>query len=210
MVDTRGRNEWLKLIAVVTMLIDHIGLVYYPDELWLRAIGRLAMPIFAYLIAQGYIHSSDTNRYLKRLALFAVISQIPFVLMNDLPWTQGNMLVTFTLSLLWLKLGWKWSPLFIFIGLVVPMDYGFYGLCMAPVFYWLRDRPGFTLGALTLTTLVVSYVYIWPLQIIAIGGVWLALYLPNLEWSWRWRVPRIFWYWFYPGHMLILWAGTMV
>ena len=69
----------LKLIAATTMLIDHIGHVYWPlTPFYFRLIGRVAFPIFAYLVAEGCRHTTNLNRYLLRLGLFALISHIPF------------------------------------------------------------------------------------------------------------------------------------
>lgn len=74
----------LKVIAIVSMLIDHIGAVFLSDnkypELYLaaRLIGRLAFPIFVFLIVEGFYHTKDIMKYLKRLGIFAIISEIPF------------------------------------------------------------------------------------------------------------------------------------
>lgn len=70
----------LKVIACASMLIDHVGMIFFADVLLLRIIGRLAFPIFAYLIASGAVHTSDKARYLGRLLLLAVISEAPFQL----------------------------------------------------------------------------------------------------------------------------------
>lgn len=72
----------LKLIAITTMLIDHIGAVLIPQNsqwyLVFRMIGRLAFPIFVFLIVEGFYHTKDIKKYLKRLGIFALISEIPF------------------------------------------------------------------------------------------------------------------------------------
>lgn len=74
----------LKVFAISVMLIDHAGiiLVLGTKNYWLylacRAIGRLAFPIFAFMIVEGYLHTSNFNRYLKRLLAFAFISEFPF------------------------------------------------------------------------------------------------------------------------------------
>ncbi|MBB6214261.1 hypothetical protein HNQ80_000330 [Anaerosolibacter carboniphilus] len=72
------RNDMLKLLALVTMLVDHIGYMYFPNEMLLRIIGRLAFPIFTYQIAIGYSRTSNLKKYVLRLSLFALITQLPY------------------------------------------------------------------------------------------------------------------------------------
>ena len=85
----------LKIIAIITMLIDHIGAVviapvmiqrsgnlYMEDDLYgiyslLRTIGRIAFPIFCFLLVEGFVHTRNVKRYAIRLGLFAIISEIP-------------------------------------------------------------------------------------------------------------------------------------
>ena len=64
----------LKCIAVVSMFIDHLGYTQFPGVLWLRCIGRLAFPIFAFQIAEGARRTENLGKYLARLAVFAVIA----------------------------------------------------------------------------------------------------------------------------------------
>jgi len=72
----------LKSIAIVTMLTDHVGAGLYPSQLWMRAVGRLAFPIFAFLLCEGYFHTRSVKRYAIRLGVFALISEIPFDLLH--------------------------------------------------------------------------------------------------------------------------------
>ena len=66
----------LKIIALASMLIDHVGVFGGPD--FFRLIGRLAFPIFVYLLAEGFRHTKSPEQFLARLLAFAVISEIPF------------------------------------------------------------------------------------------------------------------------------------
>ncbi|WP_459129507.1 TraX family protein [Guggenheimella bovis] len=77
------QNDLLKLIALITMTIDHIGLLFFPEDVLLRIIGRIAFPIFAYGIARGIEYTSDRKRYLFRLLVFTLISAIPYKFLNE-------------------------------------------------------------------------------------------------------------------------------
>ena len=68
----------LKLIAMISMVFDHAGDMFFHDQLWMRMIGRLAMPLFSFCIAEGYRYTKDRKKYLLRMGLFALISEIPF------------------------------------------------------------------------------------------------------------------------------------
>jgi len=72
------RNDTLKLLAMLTMLIDHIGYMFFPNYRIFRTIGRLAFPIFAYQLSVGYVKTSNLKKYSIRLLGFALISQIPY------------------------------------------------------------------------------------------------------------------------------------
>lgn len=73
------RNDLLKLIALITMLIDHIGYMFFEEIRLFRTIGRIAFPIFAYQLAMGFRHTSNRIKYFGRLAIFSVISYIPYI-----------------------------------------------------------------------------------------------------------------------------------
>ena len=80
----RLSSNALKLTACVCMAVDHIGIVFMDNNYIMRAVGRLAFPVFAFLLVQGLLRTSDVRRYLLRLGIFAVVSEIPFDLaMHD-------------------------------------------------------------------------------------------------------------------------------
>lgn len=89
----------IKIIAISAMVIDHIGLFFFPNLILLRVIGRLAFPLFAFLIANGAYHTHDINKYMQRIIIFALISQVPFTLANNQINTPFYLNVLFTLFL---------------------------------------------------------------------------------------------------------------
>ncbi len=91
-------NNQLKLIAMLTMLIDHIGVYLYPNVTILRIIGRISFPIFAYMIAEGCRYTKNRGEYLGMIAALGVICQVVFyVAMGSL---YMGILITFSLSIL--------------------------------------------------------------------------------------------------------------
>ena len=65
----------LKLIALITMTVDHIGMILFPSRLLFRVVGRLAFPIFAYMIAEGCLYTRSIWRYAGTLAAVAALCQ---------------------------------------------------------------------------------------------------------------------------------------
>ncbi len=76
-VHTNTDTGLLKAVAFGTMLIDHIGYIFFPSEMWLRIIGRIAFPLFAYCLAVGALCTRSVKKYALRLLVFAAVSQ-PF------------------------------------------------------------------------------------------------------------------------------------
>ncbi len=152
-------SDMLRLIAVVLMLSDHIWATAMNLGDWMTYIGRMAFPIFAFQIAEGFIHTSDFKRYALRLFGFAIISEIPFNLFYSSrffnPYHQ-NVMFTLLLGLLAIKvtdnlkkdksaknicLSVLWYLLIVTGSVIGFPDYGFLGVITVLMFYLFRDFP---------------------------------------------------------------------
>ena len=91
-------NNQLKIIAMLSMLVDHIGVELYPTLKFLRIIGRLALPLFAYMIAEGCFYTKSRTRYLILLSTLAILCQVVFYITTKSLY-QG-ILITFSLSVI--------------------------------------------------------------------------------------------------------------
>ncbi|MBU3918816.1 conjugal transfer protein TraX [Patescibacteria group bacterium] len=208
----KKQSDFLKLVGIITMAIDHIGLMFFPEIQLLHIIGRLAFPIFAYQISLGYIFTSNIKKYIKRLFTLAIISQIPFAfLYNDLKFRPLELNIIFTLLLgvavivLYEKiilLSQKNSPKNLilscsFLGLlillpeiisfatnsVIDFSYGTYGVLMIFLFYLFSHN----FQKLIIAYLVLSFCN--PIPLIIKSAYWLNLYAEaNL-----WRFIAITW-----------------
>ena len=90
----------LKIVALISMLCDHTGLVFLGSPTYFNVIGRIAFPIFAFQISEGYTHTKNLKKYILRLIIFALTSQLPFVLFrNSVELTSFSLNIFFTLLL---------------------------------------------------------------------------------------------------------------
>lgn len=206
----------LKLIAIVSMVIDHIGSVFFQDAFWMRAVGRLAMPIFAFCIAEGYLHTRDRRRYLYRLGIFAVISELPFDLafFNHLETSHQNIMLTFFLAVLGLmfydrirgehptgkRTALAFTAVLMMAGLAMALgaDYSLFGVITVFAFYALRNQAHWKrqLGGMAFMTLTRTIGYY-----AATGFAAIPLLMYNGE---KGRGLKWFFYAFYPGHLLLI------
>lgn len=202
----------LKLLAVITMFIDHGTLIFstfLPEAvvLILRKVGRLAFPIFCFLAAEGYVHTRNKKRYAWSLLLFALISEVPFDLMLSGSWYYaGKQNIYFTLFFGVLMMfyyenaeGWmKKALLMLCVGvttILLDVDYGIRGVLLIFLLYVLREQP-FAKTALA-----------FPL----LSGGWAAFaaFLPINLYNGKRGFIQAPWlkysfYVFYPAHILIL------
>jgi hypothetical protein len=197
------KNDFLKLVAVISMLIDHIGYAFFPQQILFRVIGRLAFPIFAFSIVNGYRYTRSFSKYSRRLLIFALIAQVPFMLFTRS--TELNVLFTLLLALhtlaMFEKRSFFMAFLFMSIATLVPMDYGIYGIGFVLLLHYTRkQKANFYLSPMLFTLFYGLY-----------RGSFLQIFclfsLPLMrKRTWRYKIvlPKYFFYIFYPLHMLLI------
>lgn len=92
----------IKLIAAASMLLDHTGMILFPDVLWLRIAGRLALPLYALCIAEGFRHTRNRTKYFLRIFTLGAVCQVVYFLVSSEPYL--GILITFSLSIVLLFL----------------------------------------------------------------------------------------------------------
>lgn len=171
---------WLHIFAMVCMLLDHMwGLSIVQNDIF-TCIGRIAFPIFAFMIVEGYFKTSNLKKYVLRLFIFALLSEIPFNLMVGgrvfYPVAQ-NVLWTFLISigLIWLMEKVKDKNIFfralmlivvIFLGFILGLatfcDYHHAGIFMVLVFYFFHNKKWYNL--------ILQIICLWYINAEILGG----------------------------------------
>ena len=148
----------LHIIAMALMLLDHLQATVLSDYAVLTRLGRLAFPIFAFMIAEGFYHTKNVKKYLLRMLFFALISEIPFNLMvgsSVFYYAHQNVMWTFLLAILSLLIFEKLKEkhiimqiifipstvlIFYLIGMFTLVDYHGEGILMVMLFYFTRAK----------------------------------------------------------------------
>ena len=204
----------LKAIAMVTMVIDHTA-CYFISGGWkyecMRGIGRIAFPIFAFLIAEGYRHTRKKWDYGRNLLIFAFISEIPWMLLH----TDGSHNVLFTLlaglcciAILDKLENHKILPLLFVLVIALATstlntDYGIQGVALVLMFYLFKDKPLLQL----LFALPLFYDF-HPFGFLVSLGI-ISLYNGGRGFI-KGSYSKFLFYTFYPCHLMVIWVLLVV
>lgn len=198
---SNGKNDILKVIAILLMLVDHIGHVFFPQYISFRIVGRMSFPIFAYYISMGYLHSSNMKKYAGRLFLFGVLSQVPYYLLFG---GGLNIFFTLLLGLICIYFLDQKKYFFLVLAILSPMildfEYGYYGLFMIIAFYYFRENKMTAIFAITFLNILYFFVYNNSIQIFSL----FALVLIYRPWDRKIHLNKYLSYFFYPLHISIL------
>ena len=223
----------LKYIALIAMIIDHMAIVFRTSMshtlyLLLRGIGRQAFPIFCFLLVEGFLHTRSRSRYLARLLLFSILSELPYDLalqktyrilgsslstLRLMDWSEQNVFFTLALGLLAMMLLDRYrhqtvNTLAIIVGLPclaewLHTDYGSIGVLTIILFYLYRrdGRIPLWFCYLPLLLLILDF----QIQVCCIAS-YLLIQTYNGE---QGRGNRYLFYIAYPLHLLLLCALHM-
>lgn len=210
----------LKIIACITMLIDHTAAVLYFNKLidfnlyiMLRSIGRIAFPIFGFLMVEGYKHTKDVSIYRLRLFVAAFISQVPYTyfcykLFGKL---EFNVLWLFLLATIifdiWNKKDLKFQKIIMFfvvalafiLSEVLRIDYGMLGLLYLLILYNNQYK---VLGSIILTSISCIKTHTWYQMPCLLAIIPLCLY--NGKRGSKSKIIQYGFYLFYPVHLALL------
>ena len=228
----------LKYLAMFMMLLDHLWATIVPGNDWMNYIGRLAFPIFAFQIVEGYFHTKDYKQYLKRLFIFALISEIPFNLMTSgsyiYPFGQ-NVIFTFIYGIVSIHAIEEIIKrnhvvknvvkvlLMMILSIITFPDYNLMGYLTVLLFYVTRNMQYAWLYQLVgmiylnwysfkgLTIYVEAFGKTIPVLVQSFAVLSLLLI-----WQYNGKpgnqnpILRKFAYWFYPLHMLVIYLISRI
>ena len=157
---------FLRLLALGLMLLDHLWATVISGNMWMTYLGRLAFPIFAFQVTEGFFHTSDRKKYMRRLLVYGLIAEVPFdYMIASSPFFMFHQNVMFTLALgLWMisslerlrtertvKQGLKTVLVLLAASLLALfgfVDYGVMGVWTVVLFYLCRGFRGAWIGQL--------------------------------------------------------------
>lgn len=204
----------LKILAMIAMTCDHVGLQLFPQWTFLRIIGRLALPIYAYMIAEGCRYTRDRKKYLLRMVSLAALCQIVYFFAMDSLYMC--ILVTFSLSI---GLIWAWeirgvagpavTAAVFFLCVVLPdllpgfeIDYGLSGVLLPVLIYFGTPKVLFLSAGCLLLALSHGGNQWWGFAAIPL----LMLYNGTKG---KYNIGKLF-YWYYPAHLVIIYLLSLI
>ena len=220
-LQTNLDTNFIKLVAILSMVVDHFGAAFFPQYPVFRWIGRLAFPLFCYCLTVGMLYTHNIQKYFLRLGAFALISQ-PFWILafnaDDFLGNLFNLNIFFTLLVsLAAAWGFKEKKWWLFLGgflllSLINFDYSITGLVLILIFYLCRNTPW--LGALLFTLYYLPALngYMeYPLAL-KIGGhaigfeIFCLLALPfiYIHTNIKPKISKWVFYAFYPAHLLVI------
>ncbi len=200
----------MQLLAMLTMLIDHVGKAFFPDQIEWQVIGRIAFPIYAYCIVMGYHHTKNLKNYLFRLFLIALVSQLPYMLVfSTLGLNVVGSLLIALMVIVALDRYKGFLQAIIIVGTAglmleaLSFSYGIYGLLLVLVYRYSGKNALIYLHFFL--NIIFMYLNGWIIGMYNIIPTILIVYFPLFYvFIEKIHIPRWLWRSFYPVHLTIL------
>ena len=207
----------LQIIAMICMLIDHVG-AYLVGDFWLmRMIGRLAMPIFVFGLVEGFIHTSSRLKYFIRIAIFAIITEVVlyFLQQNMGQSLTHNILFNFLLAFIVLicieKSKWClfFVPILAGLATYLRIDYGWAVIVLAIGFYFTlkyckKQSSRYQIGILLSLCVTNGLLALIDNNLFQLLAIFTAIPLILYSGKKGKRLPKNLSYSFYPAHLLLI------
>lgn len=230
-------NNALKIIACVSMVFDHIGIIMFPEVMWFRAIGRLAYPLFAFCLAEGCYYTKDKIKHLIVIAMLGVAIQLfeyVFLEMIDL-----SIFIVFSISIILIyliddidksirnkKKITSIISISIFLTLVVGLNilayytlifdanFGYYGIMVPVILYVVKKYLNkhswwIYVDCILLVGLFVSRTFITNNKYVLFSLFVIPLLLMYNEKRGKWKI-KYFFYLFYPLHLVLIYLINLL
>lgn len=214
-------REILKVIAVLTMTIDHVGVILFPEFLLLRVVGRIAIPLFCYLLVLGVERTRNHRDYLVRLCSFGVVSQIPYFLAFGIgPFEQLNILFTLFFGASALVLFRMRNALLILpvlAAVALNSEGTLYAMALIGCVQVLRENT--ELGVVVLFTLNTPFLVTGNIQFLSLAALplivlhkegWVRMTMATTRDSWYFSWKKYIFYVYYPLHLTTLFVVSQL
>jgi hypothetical protein len=198
----------IRIIAMLTMLLDHVGEAFLPNMIVFRIVGRIALPLFAWGIVNGYKKTINLNMYALRILILAIVSQYPYMLLFNNEYL--NICFTLLTGLVILKVyelkinAFLKALIILFLGLVAhefDFEYGIYGIALVLIHHIFEEKYYYLLLIQIAVTFLGMRLYRFDsIQLISIVSVGVIVLFKN----YNFRINKILNYGFYVGHIIIL------
>ena len=227
-------SKHLKIIAIITMTLDHMGVYLFPGQpviyLILRSVGRISYPIFAFLLAEGYRHTTNKLAYFTRLFVFAFVME---VFISGYAIYTKNWSMIFQENVLW-PLVFGFVSMFLleqkhflaiigFVGILVlaellQIPYGAYGIGLICIFYHYRFIGLQVVFVFFYSIFFIDYPF---LSLIGVSSEWIKY--PSIQWwsmlsfiplsfynGLKGKMNKWFFYFYYPLHFVLLYLIKLI
>lgn len=178
----------LKIIALITMIIDHFATIFIPEALGFRIIGRISFVLYAFMLVEGYYNTRNFKKYISKVFIWALISELPFDLAISgkiINWQEQNIFFSllFGLGAIYMIENSKIiifkiiiAAIFLSAATICNIDYSWYGIALILSFYFLRNNWAVKFFTIEVLSILASFKIIIVQVFAFIGFIPILLY----------------------------------